>query len=101
MIAAAVSYTKNRKRALLMAIHITTFRQFIGGNVLVTFSGQIIEFFNPNAKYTALIINCLQLVANSVSVFYICKVLGRRPMFLIGASSLTILNFAIAISLYF
>jgi hypothetical protein len=46
LLQAAVSFTKNRKRALLMAIHIVLLRQFIGGNVLVTFSGQIIHQLN-------------------------------------------------------
>jgi hypothetical protein len=47
LLKAAVSYTKNRKRALLMAVHVQTYRNFIGGNVLVTFSGQIISQFSP------------------------------------------------------
>jgi hypothetical protein len=104
LVAAAVSYTKNRKRALLMAVHITTFRQFIGGNVLVTFSGQIIGAF-PNmhseAKYTALVINCMQLLTNAISLFTTSKTVGRRPLFLIGSVGLTIINFGIALALFF
>jgi hypothetical protein len=104
LVAAAVSYTKNRKRALMMAIHICTFRQFIGGNVLVTFSGQIVAAF-PNLQkasvYTALVINCMQLVTNSISLFTISKMVGKRPIFLVGCIGLTLINFGLALSLFF
>ena len=104
LVNAAVSYTKNRKRALLMAIHIATFRQFIGGNVLVTFSTQIMEAFaspESDARYTGLIINCFQLFTNAVSLFTFSKTLGRRPLFLFGSIIATILNFGLALSLFF
>ena len=87
-----------------MAIHITTFRQFVGGNALVTFSGQIVDKFPglTNAGgYTALVINCLQLLTNAISLFTFSKIVGRRPLFLIGACSLTIFNFVIALALFF
>lgn len=100
----AVSYTKNRKRALLFAIHVTTFRQFIGGNVLVTFSTQIMDAFaNPDSdvKYTGLIVNCLQLLTNGISLFTFSKTMGRRPLYLFGSIVCTIFNFGIALSLFF
>lgn len=87
-----------------MAIHITTFRQFVGGNALVTFSGQIVDKFPglTNAGgYTALVINCLQLLTNAISLFTFSKIVGRRPLFLIGAFSLTVFNFVIALALFF
>jgi hypothetical protein len=104
LISAAVSYTKNRKRALIMAIHIATFRQFSGANVLVTFSTQIMEAFTgPNsfARFTGLIINLIQLLANAISLFTFAKEMGRRTLFLFGAICLTIFNFGIALSLFF
>lgn len=85
-----------------MAVHVQTYRNFIGGNVLVTFSGQIITPFSPQlGKYTALIINILQLIFNTISTFIITKKFGRRPLFLIGALGLTLLNFVLAIVLVF
>ena len=93
----------NRKRALLMAVHITTYRQFIGANVLVTFSTQIIEVFvkNPNSPviYTSLIINCIQLAANGLSPFTVSKLNGRKPAYLAGSIGCTFFNFAIGIGL--
>ncbi len=43
----------------------------------------------------------MQLIANFFAVFFITKIFGRRPLFLFGTFMLIILNFAIAISLYF
>lgn len=98
----AVSYTKNRYRALLMAFHVQAYKNFIGGNVLVTFSGQIISHFAPVlSQYTALIINILQLIFNAFSTFIITKKFGRRSLFLIGSMGLTILNIVLAIVLIF
>lgn len=102
MLKAAVSYTKNRGRALLMAYHVQSYKNFIGANVLVTFSGQIISPFSPIlGQYTALIINILQLICNTISTFVITKNFGRRPLFLIGSLGLTIFNIALAIVLVF
>ena len=104
LVAAAVSYTKNRKRALIMAIHMCTFRQFIGANVLVIYSGQIVGAF-PNmqkaSNYTPLVINYLQLATNVISLFTLSRMVGKRPNFLVGCVGLTLLNFAIAISLLY
>jgi len=98
----AVSYTKNRSRALLMAFHIQSYKNFIGGNVLVTFSGQIISQFAPLlGQYTALIINLLQLIFNAISTFVITKKFGRRPLFLIGSLGLTIFDLVLGIFLIF
>ena len=95
----------NRKRALWMAVHITTFRQFIGANVLVTFSTQIIEGFikNPNSPviYTSLIVNCVQLFGNALSPFTVSKLAGKKPAFLIGSIGCTFFNFGIAFGLLF
>lgn len=85
-----------------MAIHVQTYRNFIGGNVLVTFSGQIISQFSPAlGKYTALIINILQLIFNVISAFVITKKFGRRPLFLIGSLGLTIFDLALALVLLY
>lgn len=83
-----------------MALNIIVLRQFIGGNCLVTFSGQIIDVFNKNlGSYTALVINIIQLIGNTIAVFFVTKVIGRRPLLLFGTAFLTIFNFAIAIVL--
>jgi hypothetical protein len=96
LLAAAVSYTKNRKRAMLMAIHIVVLRQFIGGNVLVTFSGQIVDAFNKlEGFWTPLVVNILQLIANFFAVSFITKKFGRRPLFLFGTLTLCLFNFAL------
>lgn len=86
-----------------MAIHITTFRQLIGANVLVTFSGQIVANFIKGSikEYTALIVNCFQLFSNTLTLFTITKKFGRRPIFVVGSIGLTVFNFGIAISLLF
>ncbi len=97
---------ENKKRALRMAIHITTLRQLIGANVLVTFSGQIVAFFVKSkqhsiADYTGLIVNCFQLFSNTITLFTITKMFGRRPIFVVGSIGVTTLNFGIAFSLLF
>lgn len=88
-----------------MATHITTFRQLIGANVLVTFSGQIVSVFikgkNSIAEYTGLIVNCFQLFSNTLTLFTISKMFGRRPIFVIGCIGVTVLNFGIAFALLF
>lgn len=87
-----------------MAVHITTFRQFVGGNALVTFSGQIVDKFpglHNAGGYTALVINCLQLITNGISLFTFSKIVGRRPLLLTGSFGLTFLNFVIAFALLF
>lgn len=67
---------------------------------MVTFSGQIIDVFNKNlGSYTALIINIVQLIGNTIAVFFITKRIGRRPLLLFGTGFLMISNFAIAIVL--
>lgn len=102
---AAVSYTGNRKRALRMGVHIVILRQFIGGNVLVTFSGQIMQAFSPGGteylRYTPLFVNGLQLISNFFAVSYITKILGRRPLFIFGTAALTLFDLALALVLYF
>ncbi len=87
-----------------MAIHICVFRQFIGANVLVTFSGQIISAFpglQGASKYTALVLNCMQLFSNAISLFTISKIVAKRPNLLVGCTGLTLLNFGIALTLLF
>lgn len=88
-----------------MAIHITTFRQLIGANVLVTFSGQIVSVFikgkSSIAEYIGLIVNCFQLFSNTLTLFTITKKFGRRPIFVVGSIGLTVLNFGIAFALLF
>jgi hypothetical protein len=99
------AYAENRRRALRLAIHITTFRQFVGANVLVTFSTQIVEVFytNPDspAIYTSLIVNMVQLLANVANIFVISQLFGKRPPFVFGAIGATIFNFGIAFALLF
>jgi MFS family permease len=87
-----------------MAIHITVYRQFIGANVLVTFSSQIVSIFFPGnsiAAFTGLIVNCIQLLSNAVALFSFTRYFGRRPMFLFGSISVTIVNWALALALFF
>lgn len=87
-----------------MAIHVTTYRQFIGANVLVTFSTQIVEGFlgtNSIATFTGLIVNCIQLLSNAVALFSLTKYFGRRPMILFGSIAVTLVNWGLAVSLFF
>ncbi len=87
-----------------MAIHITVYRQFIGANVLVTFSTQIVEgFFGKDSVtvLTGLIVNCIQLFSNAVSVFTLTKYFGKRPMIIFGSITVTAVNWALAIALIF
>jgi hypothetical protein len=96
-----MDYTANKTRAFLLAIHICVLRQFIGGNVLVSFSNQIVETYIQNARLTALFLNILQLISNASSLLYFSNRFGRRILELIGTFGLMILNFGIAIALLF
>ncbi len=84
-----------------MGLDMVIIRQFLGSSTLISFAGQIIEPFDPNDKYTALILNCIQLFSNAFCLIFLVKRVGRRPNFLVGASSMTIFNFGIAVSLLF
>jgi len=84
-----------------MGLDMVIIRQFLGSSTLVSFAGQIIQPFDQNDKYASLILNCIQLFSNVFCLIFLVKKIGRRPNFLVGASSMTIFNFGIAISLFF
>lgn len=77
-------------------------RQFCGGNVLLVQGGLFIKTFNKGlGEYTSLIINTIQFAAILFGIFYIQKILGKRPLFLFSLSVMTILNFAIVVAMIY
>ena len=83
-----------------MGIHIVILRQFIGGNCLVTFSGQIIKQFNANlSTHMALILNSLQFATDLLSVLFITGRYGRKPILIVGTLGMAICSIVIALAL--
>jgi MFS family permease len=86
-------------RAYWMGIHICMLRQLIGGNCLITFSGQIIREFNAGlATQMALILNCIQFGADLFSVIFITGRFGRRRILIVGTLGMSIASIIIAMA---
>ena len=83
-----------------MGVHVVLIRQFMGPNCVTTFSRQIIAVFNAAiASFMSLILNVVQLICNLLSVIFLVKRFGRRPIMLVGVGLMTLFSYGIGISL--
>lgn len=77
-------------------------RQFCGGNVLLVQGGQFVKTFNPTlGYYTPVIINSIQFLFILIGIFYIQKVMGKRPLFMFSLPMMIILNLGIVVAMIY
>lgn len=85
-----------------MAVQMCALRQFCGGNVLLVQGGLFIATFNESlGYYTPVIINSIQFFFILVGIFYVQRILGKRPLFLFSLPTMAILNFIIVVLMIF
>jgi ABC-type multidrug transport system permease subunit len=59
-----------------------------------------VTIFDPSlGKYASLIINLIQFGSVILGLVYIQHIIGKRQMFLISISTLSLINFAIAVTM--
>lgn len=85
-----------------MAVQMCALRQFCGGNVLLIQGGQFVKTLNPTlGYYTPVIINSIQFLFILIGIFYIQKILGKRPLFMFSLPMMAILNLAIVVAMIY
>ncbi len=86
----------------MMAVQMCALRQFCGGNVLLVQGGQFVKTFNPTlGYYTPVIINSIQFLFILIGIFYIQKVMGKRPLFMFSLPMMIILNLGIVVAMIY
>ena len=77
-------------------------RHFIGGNAIITQGGLFINNLNQSlGHYTSLIINLVQMLFVVIGLVYLQTFMGKKPMFLLSISVLSLVNFGLATSMIF
>ena len=66
-----------------MAIHLSILREWIGGNTIMIFAGQMISSVDKEiAPYANTILNTIQLITTAVSTFWLGSLFGRKPLYM-------------------
>ena len=85
-----------------LGVHMCALRQYTGGNVLLVQGGLFISTFDKTlGRYTPLIINLVQFAAIIFGIVYLQKKIGKRPAFLFSLSMMSVLNFALVVSMIY
>lgn len=97
-----LTFHDKKKIAHCLGVNICILRHFTGGNTVVTQGGIFISNFNASlGHYSPLIINLIQLVAVIFGLVVIPSVMGKKPLFLLTLSLLTLLNLAFTVSMIY
>ena len=85
-----------------MGVHLCIVRNLIGGNAIITQGGLFISTLNAGlGKYTSIIINVLQMVFVVVGLVYLKSMMGKKPMFMLSLSLLSLCNICLAVAMIF
>ena len=77
-------------------------RHYIGGNAIITQGELFINNLNQSlGHYTSLIINLVQMLFVVIGLVYLQTFMGKKPMFLLSISVLSLVNFGLATSMIF
>jgi uncharacterized membrane protein len=61
-----------------------------------------VSYFDPNiGSWTTLIINSIKFVFILIGLFYVQKLTGKRPLFILSMTLLSLTNFTIAIAMIY
>ena len=97
-----LTYEQKKRIAYWVGVHLCVLRHFLGGNTIISQGGVFITYFNSGlGYYTPVIINSVEFLFVVVDVLWIQRTIGKRPLFLISISGLSVLNMAVAISMIF
>ena len=73
----------NKRRALILAIYLSAYREFVGGATITIFAGQMIGTIDkPFAPFASITVNGIQFVTTAISTFWLGRLLNRRTCFL-------------------
>jgi hypothetical protein len=85
-----------------LGVHLCIIRHWTGGNCIVTQGGLFIKNLDPDiGHYTSLIVNIVQFVFVMIGLIWVQKYLGKRPLFLISITLMSILNIALVLAMIF
>jgi MFS family permease len=86
----------------LLGIHLCVIRHWIGGNAIITQGGLFIKTLDAGlGHYTSIIINSIQFIFIIICIVYIQKIAGKRPLFLISITCLSLLDIALAVAMIY
>jgi Na+/melibiose symporter-like transporter len=88
--------------AFTLGVHLCVVRHWIGGNAIITQGGLFIKNFNPElGHYTSLIINSVQFVFVLIGLVFLQKLMGKKPLFLLSITLLSLINLGLAVGMIF
>lgn len=95
-----MTFEDKKNSAYLLGLHICVIRHWTGGNAIITQGGLFINGLNPElGHYTSIIINSIQFIFIVFGLVFVQKIAGKRPLFLISITVLSILDIALAVAM--
>ena len=97
-----LTFEQKKSSAYCLGVHLCIIRHWTGGNCIITQGGLFIKNIDADiGHYTSLIVNIVQFVFVVIGLIWVQKYLGKRPLFLISITLMSILNIALVVAMIY